>query len=210
MRHAKRLLLFSLLLPLTLLGQTTTITPSGPSSVTAGNPVTLSIGMTGSNGQNIAALQFSLTLPAGFTIGTPVLASGIPAGNVAYEGGTGNTFIVAGSTTAMTDGAVLTVPITIASTAATGALTIPITAGSVFAATTGGLNVNGMTPGTPYSLTVFSPCDLNQDGKVNVVDVQQVVAAILGTGTCTVPGGCNIVTVQDVVIAALGGSCKVP
>jgi len=206
----KRLLLFSLLLPLALLGQTTTITPSGPSSVTAGNSVTLSIGMTGSSGQNIAALQFSLTLPAGFTIGTPVLASGVPSGDVAYEGGTGNTFIVAGSTTAMVDGTVLTVPISIASTAATGALTIPITAGSIFAATTGGLNVNGLVAGTPYSLTVFSPCDLNQDGKVNVVDVQLVVAAVLGTGTCTVPGECNIVTVQDVVIAALGGSCKVP
>ena len=206
MRHA--LLILALVFGLS--AQTTTLTPTGPVTATAGNSVTMTVSMTGSSGQSIAALQWSTTLPAGFTFGTPVLATGIPSGVAAYEGGAANTIIVAGSTTAMVDGAVLTVPITIASTAATGAMTIPITAGSVFAATTGGLNVNGMTPGTPYSLTVFSPCDLNQDGKVNVVDVQQVVAAILGTGTCTVPGGCNIVTVQDVVIAALGGSCKVP
>jgi hypothetical protein len=193
-----------------LSAQTTTLTPTGPATATAGNSVTMTVAMTGSTGQSIAALQWSLTLPAGFTVGTPVLASGVPAGDVAYFGGAQNTFIVAGSTTAMTDGTVLTVPITIASTAATGALTIPITAGSIFAATTGGLNVNGMTAGTPYALKVFSPCDLNQDGSVNVLDVQLVVAAILGTGTCSVPGGCNIVTVQDVVIAALGGSCKVP
>ena len=206
MRHALLILALVFGLP----AQTTTITPTGPVTASAGNSVTMTVSMTGSSGQSIAALQWSTTLPAGFTFGTPVLATGIPSGNVAYEGGAANTIIVAGSTTAMVDGAVLTVPITIASTAATGALTIPITAGSIFAATTGGLNVNGMTPGTPYALTVFSPCDLNQDGKVNVLDIQLVVAAILGTGTCTVPGGCNIVTVQDVVIAALGGSCKVP
>jgi hypothetical protein len=191
-----------------LSAQTTTLTPTGPATATAGNSVTMTVAMTGSTGQSIAALQWSTTLPAGFTFGTPVLATGIPSGNVAYEGGAANTIIVAGSTTAMTDGTVLTVPLNIASTAATGTVSIPLT--GIFAATTGGLNVNGMTAGAPYSLKVFSPCDINQDGSVNVIDVQQVVAMIFGTTACSVPGGCNIVTVQDVVIAALGGTCKVP
>ena len=204
MRHA----LLVLALVFGLSAQTTTLTPTGPATATAGNSVTMTVSMTGSSGQSIAALQWSTTLPAGFTFGTPVLATGVPSGNVAYEGGAANTIIVAGSTTAMVDGTVLTVPVNIASTAATGTMSIPLT--GIFAATTGGLFVNEMTAGAPYALKVFSPCDINQDGSVNVLDVQLVVAAILGTGTCSVPGGCNIVTVQDVVIAALGGSCKVP
>jgi hypothetical protein len=54
-------------------------------------------------------------------------------------------------------------------------------------------------------------CDLNQDGSVNIVDVNLITGMVLGTQACTVnitgAGVCNVVTVQRVVNAALGQPC---
>jgi hypothetical protein len=63
-----------------------------------------------------------------------------------------------------------------------------------------------------FGAQTFSPCDLNQDGVVNVTDVTIAVNMALGQASCTssIKGttGCNVVTVQRVVQAALpGGSC---
>ncbi len=57
-----------------------------------------------------------------------------------------------------------------------------------------------------------SPCDLNNDGTVNVVDVQLMVSQALGTSACAnrLDGGatCDVIDVQRVVNAALGGACR--
>jgi hypothetical protein len=57
-----------------------------------------------------------------------------------------------------------------------------------------------------------SPCDLNNDGVVNVLDVQLMVSQALGTAACTnkLDGGasCDVIDVQRVVNAALGGVCR--
>ena len=56
-----------------------------------------------------------------------------------------------------------------------------------------------------------SPCDLNTDGVITVVDVQLAVDMSLGIIPCTAningPGVCAVTTVQRVVNAALGGAC---
>lgn len=55
-------------------------------------------------------------------------------------------------------------------------------------------------------------CDLNQDGQVNVLDVQLITNQVLGLSACTDDlagsGSCSIVDVQRVVNAALGASCR--
>jgi len=57
-----------------------------------------------------------------------------------------------------------------------------------------------------------SPCDINIDGIVNVLDVQLMVSQALGTTACTnrLDGGatCDVIDVQRVVNAALGGACR--
>jgi len=83
--------------------------------------------------------------------------------------------------------------------------------------TLGRLASIAMTVGAFYSpfasgAQTFSPCDLNQDGVINVLDVNLAVNMTLGQATCTasIKGttGCNVVTVQRVVQAALpGGTC---
>jgi len=54
-------------------------------------------------------------------------------------------------------------------------------------------------------------CDLNQDGAVNVVDVQLATNMNLGLLPCTAningPGVCNLIVIQRVTVAALGGPC---
>lgn len=58
-----------------------------------------------------------------------------------------------------------------------------------------------------------NPCDLNNDGTVNVVDVQLAINMALGVAPCTANingiGVCNVVVVQRVINNALGGSCVV-
>lgn len=56
-----------------------------------------------------------------------------------------------------------------------------------------------------------NPCDLNQDGTVNVADVQLAINMSLGQTVCSAniygTGVCNVVVVQRVTNAALGGAC---
>ncbi len=57
-------------------------------------------------------------------------------------------------------------------------------------------------------------CDVNDDGVVNVLDVQANVSAALGLGSCGIgdlngDGVCNVIDVQRVVQAALGLGCSI-
>ncbi len=67
-----------------------------------------------------------------------------------------------------------------------------------------------VVPGLAWSQ---SACDLNQDGVVNVVDVQWATNMYLGLIPCTAaingPGVCNATVVQRVITAATGGTCVV-
>src|SRR5437870_3525825 len=57
-----------------------------------------------------------------------------------------------------------------------------------------------------------SLCDLNQDGSINVVDVQMAINQALGQSSCTSDldhnGACDVVDVQRIIRAALGMGCN--
>jgi len=60
--------------------------------------------------------------------------------------------------------------------------------------------------------SVHLSCDLNADGAVNVIDVQNAVNQALGITACTTAdlsqnGHCDILDVQRVITAALGSAC---
>lgn len=71
-------------------------------------------------------------------------------------------------------------------------------------------------------MSLFSPsaawaqaanaCDLNQDGVVNVLDIQLAINMALGSAPCTAnvagAGVCNIAVVQRVTNAVLSGTCS--
>ncbi len=191
-----------------LSAQTTTVTLTGPATVTAGNTFNATLSITGSASQGIVDLQWSIALPAGFSLGAPAMSSSEPSGDSVLCGTVA--CLIWGSLTAVADGTLATVPITVGAGAAPGVQSLPVS--GLFAATSQGFNVNGLTPGATYSIKVLSPCDLNGDGAINVSDVQSVVNAIVNAGACpitTANGGCTVITVVQEIIAAGGGACKV-
>lgn len=191
-----------------LSAQTTTLTLTGPASVTAGGNFVATLAVSGSASQGIVALQWSMGLPAGFAIGQPTVSSTDPTGDTGTCGVV--ICLLYGSLTALADGTLATIPVAVASTATPGTQTIPLS--GIFAATADGLNVNGLVAGSPLSIKVLSPCDLNGDGVVNVADVQLIVAAIVSGAACPVSvanGGCSILTLVQEVVAATGGACKI-
>jgi hypothetical protein len=67
-----------------------------------------------------------------------------------------------------------------------------------------------LTP-TAIQAQNLSPCDLNQDGVISILDVQLAINMALGSTPCSAniagPGVCNVVVVQRVTNAVLGGLC---
>jgi hypothetical protein len=57
----------------------------------------------------------------------------------------------------------------------------------------------------------FSPCDVDQDGIVNVIDVQRIINEALGlipaTDSLTGSGAVTVADIQIVINAALGMGC---
>jgi hypothetical protein len=66
-------------------------------------------------------------------------------------------------------------------------------------------------PAAAWSQAV-NACDLNQDGVVNVLDIQLAINMVFGLAPCTAnviaAGVCNIVVVQRVTDAVLTGTCS--
>ena len=57
----------------------------------------------------------------------------------------------------------------------------------------------------------FSACDLNEDGVVNILDVQLATDDALAPTNCAAPfGQCNLAFVQAVLADAMGGACSLP
>ena len=202
----KRLL--PLLIPFLLSAQVT-VTLTGPGTVSAGGTATLTVSCTGCSASNVPAVQWTMGLPAGFTLGTPAVTSSDPSGSIAACGPLA--CLVAGSPIKLTDGTIETIPVSIALNAKLGAASIPLS--GLFAADINALNVAAVS-GAAYSFTVNpSTCDVNSDGIINVADVLVVIAGDIGTGTCPISaanGSCTIVAVQQVVNAIATGVCKVP
>lgn len=73
---------------------------------------------------------------------------------------------------------------------------------------------NGSAWTSPTSTTVVPAglCDLNGDGKIDVLDVQVAVRQVLGLAACSNAdlmqnGQCNVVDIQRIVVASTGSAC---
>ena len=57
----------------------------------------------------------------------------------------------------------------------------------------------------------YSTCDLNQDGAVDILDVQLATDMAMAPANCTAPfGQCNLPFVQAVLSTAMAGTCILP
>ena len=74
--------------------------------------------------------------------------------------------------------------------------------------------ITGSSQGASFvmdDVTAITPCDINQDGYTNVLDVQAIINQSLGTATANAAlngsGVVNVVDVQIVINAVLGSGC---
>lgn len=199
-----------------------TLTVTGPLTVVAGQPATLTITLAGSSGQSIAAIGWILAPQASTTIGIPTAGAATsavqtdaiysplnPAGGATPATSSNGTMIVAGTgkPTALSDGVLATVPVTFS---AAGTVSLPLT--GIIVANTSGMSVNGVTSGQTFSIVVTpvpSPCAVTGDVITSMADVQALINASLGLSACSFPGfaQCTVVQTVDVEIAANGGAC---
>jgi hypothetical protein len=190
---------------------TTALTLTGPASVTAGQPVTLTLSISGTASTLLAGLQWSLAVPPGITSGSPsvalsgpdsALGLGVFCGtSICLETGFNGTVVVDNP---LVDGALAVFLANVPASVAPGNYAFALS-GLVGASTVGA--AVPLVSGSVYSLQVLSRCDLNGDGSVNVTDIQMALNQALGIQACSFSGGCGIVSLQAVIIAASGGKC---
>lgn len=182
----------------------------------AGQPIAVSVTLSGSAGQNIAGVQFSLTLPAGAAL---VAAAGT-ASTAAQKSVTcgpkaGNTVTCMGvgiNSNVYADGDVADLTITIPVSGAVPASFAFVPSGAEAAALDSTAIVTAA--GAIATVPLANPCDLTGDGKVDLSDLQAFIAQATGGSACTTGdlvglGKCDIVSAQRIVDAALGQACKV-
>jgi len=197
----------------------TTGSPSAPTAGTCGNgSTTYTAPVSVASSETLYAIATELGYinssagSATYTITSSPVISGLaptsgPVGTSVTITGT-NFGATQGSSTVTFNG---TTAVSITSWSATSIVAV-VPAG----ATTGGVVVKvGSAASSGVSFTVSagttsSACDLNQDGVVNVLDVQLAINMDLGLLSCPANldgGACNSTLVQQVVNAALGEGC---
>jgi hypothetical protein len=92
-------------------------------------------------------------------------------------------------------------------------LTLGLSAGTnTVTASSGTLAGSPITFSVTAAASAYSPCDLNYDGVVNVLDVQLAIDQALAPAKCTNAdlqgnGQCTVVDVQRIINASLGQAC---
>lgn len=194
-------------LPVLLSAQTVTLTLTGPVSAKQGSTVNLTLSSSGATVSGPAGLQWTVSPPAGSTVGTPTAGTATTAASKQVACGAANLLcLVYGlNQNVIANGAVATIPVTIANNAATGAAVFTLT--GIFAPDKTGA-VMATAAGPPLSVTIISMADLNGDGTVTLADVQLMLTQSLGGAPCTSDqngdGKCDIYDVYNVVLRALG------
>jgi hypothetical protein len=88
---------------------------------------------------------------------------------------------------------------------------ITSSAGTYSAAWSTGLDLYTSTTASFKASSSYGACDLNQDGAVNVVDVQLATDMALTPANCTAPfGQCNAGFANAVLADAMNGACILP
>lgn len=203
----KTILIFSITSALALAQVTISLT--GPATAKPGSSVMLSLSCNATS-TGAAAFQFSVQPPVGFTQAATIGAAAT-AGSKSLTCTTDSTFcmIYGINLTLIGNGALASYNVTIPANAPIGPATFTLGGSAVTA--TGSSEV--VTLGTPYSLTILDPRDINGDGKVDVSDLQvlitEIIAARSNPAACVndlnADGKCDVFDVMVMVLKILGG-----
>jgi hypothetical protein len=176
-------------------GQTLTLT--GPATLRPGAivPVVLTLA---NPPANLAALQWTLTLPCGTVTAVAGAASNL-AGKTLYCNASSTTCLTAGiGTNLYATGAVATYSWTVPAFAVPGRVAISL-AGLVGATLAGD---NAPLTGAEYNTLILARTDLNGDGKTDILDLQIMIQEILGGPAVNDQNGDGVANVRDAQIVA--------
>lgn len=190
-------------------GQATlTLSLAGPTSFKASGTVVMNLTLTGSAGQNISGIQFTIPSPGGVATVTAGPASTAASKTVTCAQSTAvgqslTCIIIGLNNTMYADGIVgvvsvalpnplvqgitWTMPVIVASTTGTAVTTASSAPANPCNITgSGTLGTNDVTASIGQALTQTACVDLNGDGTCNIYDVIRVVLAIQPQGVCKV------------------------
>ncbi len=187
-----------------------TLTFTGPATAAPGQSISLSLNLTGNltgpDPAAIAGLQWQLQLPTGSTA-SAVPNPAIPSKTLSCTGDYVTCLFYGQNVTPIPYGLVASYTITIPATA-TGSLTIGLT--DLVAASAAGTAIP-ISVAMPYTVRTSDRRDLNNDGKVDALDVNlmaiEVLAAATNPAACTddqnADGTCNLLDVFLVLVKAM-------
>ena len=209
----------------------------GPAAATSpGQTVQVSLNLTGSAGAAMAALQFTVTVPPGLTVGIPQPTPGSadviicgpltptpPSGTIWPTIVTSMPCYMFGQTVAtdgsgaislnegpLADGVIGTIPITVLSGApgSNAAITLSQTAGVA----PSGSAVSVVALGSlPFTLPIGqAACDINGDGKIDSADLQIAENQLIGKQPQTVAWTLNIINVFEILNTVVRLSAGLP
>ena len=202
MKHA--VILLALVAVLAQAQDSITATAS-PSTLRPGQTATITLTLAGT--PPIAGVQWLLSAPPGWTVGTTTASSAVTSASKQVTCGAPVCFVWGLNITPVPNGAVATVPVTVPTGTAAGTVQLSVT------------NTAGATPagvlqavtGVPVTVTVLSVYDINGDGQITTADVNLIVAQV-ASGTCANDvvgnGQCNVLQVIAEVIAWTNAGSK--
>ena len=192
------------------------LTLTGPTSVAQGQSATLTMSVSGTTGQSLAGIQWTVAPPAGFSWGAPTISTtASTAGKGILCNAAVGLCLAIGDNLAMppvlsnnpfTDGAVASIPANFTSVPL-GTLTLPLT--GLFGSTTTATSIT-VSSGPVFTIAILpSHCDYNADGKVDFNDVGSLWNVLVNQTSCSAAftAGCSLKSLEGVLIAALGGIC---
>jgi len=187
-----------------ILAAQVTLTLTGPPAIYAGQTAVLTISLSGSAGQNLASMQWTLPASLNFSAPSAGLASLLASKAVSCNQGACSCVASGVNSYAYADGTVATIVLTAGTTL--GTVSVPLS-GLLGASTTA--TAVAIASGPTYSFLTVSPCDYNQDGSVNYVDVLALINAIQGNVAClaTFTPGCSMNSLKAVATYARGSPC---
>lgn len=179
-----------------------------PSQISAGGTAQLSVYFQDTAaGSNATALQWTVVLPTGITVGAPVLGqAGINTQKLLFQGTNPATLMFLGgfgtgqqnNSNALPTGVVATVPLVASSTAPVGTSQVSLTGLIAVDPSSAELTITN----TPANVSVIrNKYDLNGDGVVDASDLSIAIGQVRGSAPCgnadvNGDGKCNVKDLQ--------------
>lgn len=185
----------------------TTLTLSGPATARPGQTINLTLALAGSTPTGPAALQWSLTTPAGFSVTSATEAAAATAASKTLNCTAARTLCLLYGMNAnvIGNGGAVALSVSVPAAASPGAAALPLA--GVLASTAAGAGMV-ISAGTAYSVTILARADLNGDGAINATDVSLMATEAKGDAACTDDqngdGKCDVIDVFIVILRSLG------